>query len=386
VKQLSHIESSQLIVLGTEMVVTSSSVLLLLLVEVTIAGLSSPPLGSSQSGSSRKLPPCQLCKVLVTSFQAGIDKTAMGQFTGGDAAWVEENRKTYKDSELRLTEIQEMLCSDVTVGKDHCHEFATNNEDLLEEWWSEEHKRGIDGEDLMPWLCITRLKVCCKDNHFGPECQSCPGLLEGGHDRVCSGHGKCKGNGTRKGSGECSCSTGYAGSLCDQCAPSFFQVQKDNNPLSCSACHKACAGCTGPGAKNCEKCKEGWEFDTEMGCTDVNECMAEKRVCKWSEFCQNMDGSYSCLACDKSCESCFGDGPDMCDQCAPDYTMVGKVCLDNATVERQKQLSTTRYLTYCGLALVSLVVLQKNALLASIMGVGFGLYIAATEWFLLGQK
>lgn len=39
--------------------------------------------------------------------------------SGGDSAWEEENKKTYKNSELRLTEIQEMLCSEVSVGKDH---------------------------------------------------------------------------------------------------------------------------------------------------------------------------------------------------------------------------------------------------------------------------
>jgi len=47
-----------------------------------------------------------------------MEKTAKGHYGGGDTAWEEENKKIYKNSELRLTEIQEGLCGDVSVGKD----------------------------------------------------------------------------------------------------------------------------------------------------------------------------------------------------------------------------------------------------------------------------
>ncbi|XP_035714340.1 protein disulfide isomerase Creld1 isoform X2 [Folsomia candida] len=294
------------------------AVLLLLMLGLATAGL---PGSGSDPKSSRRLAPCQICRVLVTSFNTGIERTAKGHYTGGDSAWEEENKKTYKNSELRLTEIQEMLCSEVSVGKDHCHEFHINNEDLLEQWWEEVYR--FAGEDLDSWLCINQLKVCCKDNHFGAECLPCPGYP----DSVCSGHGKCKGNGTRKGSGQCSCETGYAGELCETCAPLFFQGQNDGEPISCSACHKACkGGCKGSGAKSCESCKEGWEFDEQLECIDVNECLSEQRKCKNTEFCQNMEGSYSCLACDFACNGCFGDGPDMCETCAEGYTRQGKIC------------------------------------------------------------
>lgn len=32
-------------------------------------------------------------------------------------------------------------------------------------------------------------------------------------------------------------------------------------------------------------------------------------------------------ACDRACESCQGDGPDMCDKCAEGYIMKDNVCV-----------------------------------------------------------
>jgi len=64
---------------------------------------------------------------------------------------------------------------------------------------------------------------------------------------------------------------------------------------------------------------------------------------------------------------------------------MGPICaIDNSTVERQSQMNTTRYLTYSGLAIVSLIVFQKNAALASLIGLAFGVYIATTEYLLTG--
>ncbi len=56
---------------------------------------------------------------MIYIFFLGIERTAKGHYTGGDSAWEEDNKKTYKNSELRLTEIQEALCSEVEIGKDH---------------------------------------------------------------------------------------------------------------------------------------------------------------------------------------------------------------------------------------------------------------------------
>ena len=34
--------------------------------------------------------------------------------------------------------------------------------------------------------------------------------------QICSGNGKCKGEGTRKGNGKCACDTGYGGDTCNR--------------------------------------------------------------------------------------------------------------------------------------------------------------------------
>jgi hypothetical protein len=50
-------------------------------VQLILAGLVTA--ASENSKSSRRLPPCQICKVLVTSFEAGIQRTANGHYGGG---------------------------------------------------------------------------------------------------------------------------------------------------------------------------------------------------------------------------------------------------------------------------------------------------------------
>lgn len=47
-----------------------------------------------------------------------MEKTAKGHFGGGDTAWEEEKGILYKDSDLRLAEIHERLCNEITIGKD----------------------------------------------------------------------------------------------------------------------------------------------------------------------------------------------------------------------------------------------------------------------------
>lgn len=47
----------------------------------------------------------------------GIESTARGKYEGGDSAWEEEKKLSYKKSEVRLIEIQEKLCKDVERGQ-----------------------------------------------------------------------------------------------------------------------------------------------------------------------------------------------------------------------------------------------------------------------------
>ena len=46
----------------------------------------------------------------------GMEKTAKGHFGGGDTSWEEEKGIIYKDSDLRLAEIHDHLCHEITIG------------------------------------------------------------------------------------------------------------------------------------------------------------------------------------------------------------------------------------------------------------------------------
>ncbi|KAJ9578009.1 hypothetical protein L9F63_025130, partial [Diploptera punctata] len=191
------------------------------------------------------------------------------------------------------------------------------------------------------------------------------------------------GAGTRKGNGRCSCDKGYEGEFCNMCASEFYESYRDEVKLLCSPCHSSCQGaCTQAGPKGCSACKPGWFMDTEKGCLDVNECFLNPTPCKRNEFCVNNDGSYTCLACDKACESCQGDGPDMCDQCASGYTLKDNMCVDATEQNRDSRMNLTRYLTYAGLCIATCIIFQKNTVAASIIGLSVALYISVSEYFL----
>jgi len=275
-----------------------------------------------------KLPPCSACTRLVQSFTKGLERTERGKFEGGDAAWEEKNQgKGYAISEVRFVEIQEKLCQDVARGEAQCHNNHHEWEEHLEEWWS----LGHDKPDLREWLCISKLKVCCPEGHFGAQCTPCSRKGANGH--LCSGHGKCKGSGTRKGNGACQCDKGYGGDACHQCSSGYF---RDND--QCSSCHKSCLDqCVGPEPTHCLACQKGYVMKTERGCVDVDECAeasksksaaAADSICRDNEFCVNLEGSHSCHRCHVACSSCTGDGPDECTVCAEGYTLSGHVCID----------------------------------------------------------
>jgi len=285
---------------------------------------------------SAKLPPCSACSSLVKSFENGLERTARGKFEGGDAAWEEKNQKKgYAISEVRFVEIQEKLCLDVSRGETQCHDNHHNWEEYLEDWWSLGHNK----PDLKKWLCEDKIKVCCPDGHYGSKCQPCQKMGENG--QLCSGRGKCKGSGTRKGNGACQCDTGFSGETCDHCAEGFFQdldnPDENDKELKCTACHKSCLGqCTGSGPTQCLACKEGYLMHSEKGCVDYDECNqhqnpdnpnAGANLCKRNEFCVNTEGSYKCVTCDKSCASCSADGPDMCIDCADGFVKNDNVCV-----------------------------------------------------------
>lgn len=209
--------------------------------------------------------------------------TARGKFDGGDAHWEESRLGSYADSEVRLTEIQENLCRDVSPGQDQCHHLAEESEHTIEEWWFKERKQGYSLDEV---LCVEYKKVCCPWNFYGPECAPCP---------TCNRNGRCIGNGTRLGTGECDCYSGYSGNECNECASGFYQ--KSSDPLVCISCDKSCLDhCRFGGPKGCEVCREGYFWDADYGCLDIDECLEMgHNPCMTNSFCVNTEGSYFCF-------------------------------------------------------------------------------------------
>uniref|UniRef100_A0A804HJM5 protein disulfide-isomerase n=1 Tax=Homo sapiens TaxID=9606 RepID=A0A804HJM5_HUMAN len=274
----------------------------------------SPP---PQSSPPPQPHPCHTCRGLVDSFNKGLERTIRDNFGGGNTAWEEENLSKYKDSETRLVEVLEGVCSKSDF---ECHRLLELSEELVESWWF--HKQQ-EAPDLFQWLCSDSLKLCCPAGTFGPSCLPCPG----GTERPCGGYGQCEGEGTRGGSGHCDCQAGYGGEACGQCGLGYFEAERNASHLVCSACFGPCARCSGPEESNCLQCKKGWALH-HLKCVDIDECGTEGANCGADQFCVNTEGSYECRDCAKACLGCMGAGPGRCKKCSPGYQQVGSKCLD----------------------------------------------------------
>uniref|UniRef100_A0A8W4FEL2 protein disulfide-isomerase n=1 Tax=Sus scrofa TaxID=9823 RepID=A0A8W4FEL2_PIG len=255
-------------------------------------GLPSPvlvqPSPPPQSSPPTEPHPCHTCRGLVDSFYKGLERTIRDNFGGGNTAWEEEKLSKYKDSETRLVEVLEGVCSKSDF---ECHRLLELSEELVESWWF--HKQQ-EAPDLFQWLCSDSLKLCCPSGTFGPTCLPCPG----GTERPCGGYGQCEGEGTRGGSGRCDCQAGY-GEACGQCGLGYFEAERNSSHLVCSACFGPCARCSGPEESNCLQCKKGWALH-----------------------------HLKCVDCAKACLGCMGAGPGRCKKCSPGYQQVGSKCLD----------------------------------------------------------
>lgn len=334
-----------------------------------------PPLPPAKARTSRTLAPCQACRLFAGSFQRELDRTERGNFEGGDAAWEEEKLGSYARSEVRLVEIQEKLCSDVKEHQERCHSVSEIAEAHIEEWWFKTDSRT---EDFFQYLCIEKLKNCCPNHHYGENCEPC----KGGVEDVCNGNGKCKGDGTRKGNGECACDLGYKGERCELCESGYYESYKDDKKALCSKCHKACNGqCVKGGVTGCTSCNQGWAFEENQGCVDIDEC-GEKASCDKNKFCVNEEGSFQCLDCDKSCDGCTGDGPDMCLQCGAGFSLKDSHCVESRSAQMSQRVTVTRYLTYLGLCVTVCIIFQKSTILAGVLGLLVTMYISVSEYML----
>ncbi|KTF82294.1 hypothetical protein cypCar_00036867 [Cyprinus carpio] len=96
-------------------------------------------------------------------------------------------------------------------------------------------------------------------------CAECPS----GPGGVCGGLGRCEGEGTRLGDGDCVCDPGYSGVLCQDCADGYYREKSSNHTQPpCSACHHSCKKCTSPQDNKCLDCKPGWILHS-------NKCVGE---------------------------------------------------------------------------------------------------------------
>ncbi|VTJ81306.1 Hypothetical predicted protein [Marmota monax] len=233
--------------------------------------------------AARKLTPCQQCRALVDKFNQGMANTAKKNFGGGNTAWEEKTLSKYEFSEIRLLEILEGLCESSDF---ECNQMVEQQEERLEAWWLQLKKKY---PDLFEWFCVQTLKVCCSPGTYGPDCSAC----QGGSKRPCSGNGHCNGDGSRQGDGSCQCHIGYQGPLCKDCVSSYFSSLRNETHNICTACDESCKTCSGPTNRDCLECEEGWAR-VEDTCLDVDECAAETPPCSETQYCENVNGSYTC--------------------------------------------------------------------------------------------
>lgn len=321
---------------------------------------------SSRDSSSSRLSECRRCKILTDSFNHWLEKTSRGKYEGGDAAWEETKLKSYSRSEVRLVEIQEGLCSDLQTHQDQCYTIAEETEQVLEKWWFHEDPTTTD---LYAWLCIENLQHCCPVSHFGEACTPC---LKDMYNKVCSGHGRCDGDGSRKGNGACVCKKGYTGTLCNECAQNFYSTESG----LCELCHESCNGCMGDGVDSCLECNSGWHLKSGM-CVDINEC--SDSVCKINEFCINTKGSYRCKECDLSCKTCTGEGSSNCISCEDKYVLWFGYCIDNELKQNIITSTFKRLSLYIGFLVMALFIVRFSKSLASIVVLVIAIYIYFSE-------
>ncbi|XP_065340725.1 cysteine-rich with EGF-like domain protein 2 [Cloeon dipterum] len=310
-----------------------------------------------EAARAAKLPPCESCKLYVTAFLKRVDATARSA-----------------DGGLNLDEVHRRTCDGIGRSEKQCKDSALNHRSHVDQWWASDRQL-----DLSEWLCQDKLQVCCPRGHFGPSCSPCP--EHHGGTGTCSGNGKCSGDGTRSGDGSCICDRGYKGVMCDTCIEGYYESFRDSKNLICSPCFIACKDtCSGAGPLGCRACKDGWESSDEFGCHDINECIEFTGACGANQFCVNTEGSYSCLDCDRSCDGCNGDGPDMCEKCAEGFKDAQGVCAEVNQQQQTEQATFTRYVTYAGLCVATFIIFNKNTLVAMVVGAAVSVYITVAEY------
>ncbi|XP_017491362.1 PREDICTED: cysteine-rich with EGF-like domain protein 2, partial [Rhagoletis zephyria] len=289
---------------------------------------------------------------------------------------------------VEFSKLWDKLCFDIKTGQEDCRSLAAENKDIILSWWATPCATDIatsevsSGNVIFNSLCISTLKSCCPDGHYGAECLPCIGFP----NNICSNNGKCAGAGTRLGNGHCVCRKGYTGKDCSKCDKAFYQdltLGNSNGNIQCLHCDVSCAEtCFAGGPRGCHVCKKGYAWDNNFGCFDIDECDPETgtHTCSRNTFCINTEGSYQCYECDNACDSCIGDGPDACIKCAKGHKLQNGVCVNpNPKPAFPAHASPARYVTYLGLTAVPCIIFRHNIYLASLIGFLVSLYIIISE-------
>uniref|UniRef100_A0A670YC37 Stabilin 1 n=1 Tax=Pseudonaja textilis TaxID=8673 RepID=A0A670YC37_PSETE len=181
--------------------------------------------------------------------------------------------------------------------------------------------------------CLTTKWVpqCCA-NHYGKNCQVCPGGLEA----PCQNRGTCDDG--FKGSGQCNCSAAFVGVACELCAPGYYGA--DCTKCSCSGNGICNEGLLGDGFCFCSVGWTGEHCETKLAA--VPQCSPAchpNAVCRANNICEcNLyyegDGK-SCTVIDQcgsnngGCSNhakCTQNGTDVFCTCLVDYQGDGYIC------------------------------------------------------------
>ncbi|XP_053233528.1 stabilin-1 isoform X1 [Podarcis raffonei] len=172
---------------------------------------------------------------------------------------------------------------------------------------------------------------CCP-NHYGKDCQVCPGGLK----EPCSNHGTC--NDGQQGSGWCSCDKAFIGTACENCAPGHYGPEcKECNCTSNGICDE---GLHGDGFCFCSAGWTGERCETELAAVPVcSPACHRNAVCRSNNTCEcslHYEGDgWTCKVIDRCAKdngdcsdhaNCTQIGIDVSCSCFPDYEGDGYIC------------------------------------------------------------
>ncbi|XP_051550154.1 stabilin-1 isoform X1 [Myxocyprinus asiaticus] len=200
------------------------------------------------------------------------------------------------------------------------------------------HSYGYGYNSYSNWLGCVRICTkmvwtfkCCK-NHYGRDCQVCPGGLEA----PCGEHGDC--DDSHLGTGRCKCHTGFAGTACELCEKNHFGP-------NCTACNCTSNGKCDDGLDGIGSCfcQEGWtgisceaKIEVKPVCSPVCDlnavCLPENQCecvppyegnginCTAPDLCSEYNGG-----CHEEAD-CLQTGINVTCSCRSSYSGDGHVC------------------------------------------------------------